>query len=105
MAENAFYKGSSSSKSLFDLVLRLRKVEVEGRIILYMIHTSGKRMIVSGVDELSRGDTTRGVIQGNNLLYYFPFHLGVNQRSSALVPWINSWWAGDKPLIHLSEDG
>ena len=40
--ENAFYKDSSSSRSLFDLVLRLRKVELEGRIILYMIHVSGK---------------------------------------------------------------
>ena len=78
VAENAFCKGSSSSRTLFDLVLRLRKVELEGRIILHMIHVSGKRMIASGVDAFSRGDTTRGVMQGNNLLSYFPFHLGAD---------------------------
>ena len=88
--ENAFYKDSSSRRSLFDLVLRLRKVEVEGRIILHMIHVSRKRMIASGVDALSRGDTTRGVMQGNNLISYFPFHLEADQRSNTLVPWVNS---------------
>ena len=105
MAENAFNKGYSSSKSLFDLVLRLKKVELEGRIILHMMHVSRKRMIASGVDTLLRGDMIRGAMQGNNLLSYFPFHLGVDRWSSALVPWINSWWTKDRPLIHLSEDG
>ena len=80
-------------------------MELEGRIILHMIHVSGKRMIVSGVDALSRRDTTRRVMQGNNLLSYFPFHLDADQRSSALVPWINSWWAGDNAFDTLVGGG
>ena len=66
-------------------------MELEGEIILHMIHVSGKRMIVSGVDALSRGDTTKGVMQENIMLTYFPFHLGADQRSDTLAPLVNSW--------------
>jgi len=44
VVENAFNKGYSSSKLLFDLVLRLKKIELEGRIILHMMHVSRKRI-------------------------------------------------------------
>ena len=70
-----------------------------------MTHVSGKRMITSGVDALSRDDTTKGVIKGNSLLISFPFHLGVNQLNVVLVPWVNSWWTEEKPLVHLTPDG
>ena len=70
---------------------------LEGELMLHMIHVSGERMIESGVDALSRGDTTKGIMQGNSLLNYFPFHLGAYQRSDTLVLWVNSWWTGDKP--------
>ena len=91
VVENAFYKGTLSSETLFDLILRLRTLELEGDIILHMIYVSGKRIIASGVDALSRGDTTVGIMRGNYLMSYFPFHLGADQWSAKLVPWINSW--------------
>ena len=105
VAGYAFYKDISSSETLFKLILRLRNSELESDIILHMIHVSGKRMIASGVDTLSREDTTMGIIRGNSLLFYFPFHLGADQRSSELVPWINSFWTGEEWLVHLSPDG
>ena len=105
VAENSFYKGTSSSETLFGLILRLRKLELEGDIILHMIHVLGKRMIASGVDVLSKRDTTKGVMKGNCVLSYFPFHLGSEQRSTELLPWINSWLSGEEPLVHLSSDG
>lgn len=74
VVENDFYKGSSSSEILSNLVLRMRKVELEGGIILHMIYMSRKRMIASGVDALSREHTTKGVMKRNSLLTYFPFH-------------------------------
>ena len=86
VAETAFYKGSSSNETLFNLVFRLRKVELEGGIILHIIHVSGKRMIASGVDALSKGDTTKGIMKGNSILTYSPFHLGAHQRSKGIVP-------------------
>lgn len=56
-----------------------------------MTYVSGKKMITSGVDALSRGGTAKGVIKGNSLLTSFPFYLGVDQRNVVLVPWVNSW--------------
>ena len=105
VAENAFYKDTSSSETLFGLILRLRKLELKGDIILHMIHVSEKKKIASGVDALSRCDTTKSVMKGNCLLSYFPFHLGTYQRSTELLPWINSWWSEEEPLVHLSPDG
>ncbi len=51
--EAAYWKGTSKSRKLFDLVLRLKKLEVEHDIILHVIHVSGKRMIAQGTDGLS----------------------------------------------------
>ena len=65
---------------------------------------SGKRIIVSGVDVLSRRDTTKDIMKGNSLLSYFSFHLGVDQHSTELVYWINSWWIEDKFLVNLCPD-
>ena len=105
VAGYAFYKDISSSETLFKLILRLIHSELESDIILHMIHVSGKRMIASGVDALSRENTTMGIIRVNSLLFYFSFHLGADQRSSELVPWINSFWTGEEWLVHLSPDG
>ena len=60
VAENIFYQGTSFSETLFGLILRLRKLELEGDIILHVNHVSGKKIISSGVDAMSRGDTTNG---------------------------------------------
>ena len=63
-------------------------------ITLHLIYVSRKRTIVSGVGTLSRGDTTKGIMQGNSMLTFFPFHLRADHRSKTLVPWIKSWWTG-----------
>ena len=58
VAECAYYKDLSSSRSLFFvLVLRLRKLQMASNIILHMIHISGKRMINCKIDGFSRGIT------------------------------------------------
>lgn len=65
---------SLSSEILFNLMLRLQKFDLEVKIILRMIYILGKQIIALGVDALSRDDTTKGFIQGINLLTYFPFY-------------------------------
>ena len=47
-------EGTSKSRKLFELVLRLKKLEVKYHIILHVMHVSGKRMIAQGTDGLSR---------------------------------------------------
>ena len=65
-AEYDFYKDNSSSKTLFNLTLRLRKLQMQGNMILHLIHISGTRMIACGIDGLSRGITNEGVMAGNH---------------------------------------
>ena len=51
-AERAFNKGSSSSKKLHELVVRLREMEMTGHIAPRFIWISGERMIAQGTDGL-----------------------------------------------------
>jgi hypothetical protein len=44
-AESAFWKGTSSSQKLFELVLRLRLLEITHDIKLHVVHVSGRWMI------------------------------------------------------------
>ena len=104
VADYAFYKGSSSSKHLFELILRLRILEMKGSLIIHLIHISGKRMIESGVDGLSRGDITKGVMRGEDILTFVPLNLGADERSPAVIEWVQSWWTGELPLHHMSPD-
>jgi hypothetical protein len=75
VAEAAFYKGSSSNKKLFELVLRLWKLEVNLSLRLHLIHVSGKRMEAQGTDHLSRGIMHTGVLGGVSMLDFIPLHL------------------------------
>ncbi|KAL7557428.1 hypothetical protein ACA910_015263 [Epithemia clementina (nom. ined.)] len=64
-SESAFNKGTSKSKLLFDLALRLRKLEMEGNNYMWV---AGTRMIDLGTDGLSRGDLMNGVLGGGDML-------------------------------------
>ena len=71
----AYYKGFSSSRALFLLVLRLRKMQMAGDMIIHLIHISGKRMISSGIDELSRGVCNERVMNLVPVLNLLPLQL------------------------------
>jgi hypothetical protein len=42
-AESCFHKGSSSSRALHDLVLQLKKIELQAGFTLYDVHVAGIR--------------------------------------------------------------
>ena len=67
-AEGAYYKGNTPSRTLFELVVRLRKLAMGSGLRLHVIHVSGKRMIAQGTDGLSRGEHTEGVMQGRAMI-------------------------------------
>jgi hypothetical protein len=50
-AEAAFFKGTSKSEKLFELVLRLHKIHMHGETVLHLVHVAGRRMISQGTDE------------------------------------------------------
>lgn len=87
-AEAAFWKGTSASPLLFELVLRLKRLEMDHDIILHVIHVSGKRMIAQGTDGLSRADHTQGVMQGRPIEDFIPLHLDPFAREPTLKNWV-----------------
>jgi hypothetical protein len=87
-AESAFWKGHSSSPKLFNLVLRLRKLEMTHGIILHVIHVSGNRMIAQGTDGLSRADHSTGVMQGRDIRDWVPLNKSALDREPKLKTWL-----------------
>lgn len=87
VTERAYFKGTSKNKDLFELVLRLRKLEMKGELFIHLIWVAGTRMIEQGTDGVSRGDLASGVMSGRSMLQYVPLNLGVDARSPALVAW------------------
>ena len=110
--EGAYYKGHSQSRELSDIVFRVHKAQRDGGFILHVIHISGKRMKASGVDGLSRGDLTEGMMAGKDPLSYIPFHKGADERSGGKVSvWVRSWWTTKKgkdfggfPLVAITKE-
>jgi hypothetical protein len=101
VTESAFFKGTSSSTLLFELVLRLRLLEMHAGWKLHVVHIAGTRMIRQGADGLSRGDMLSGVMGGKEMLSFVPLHLSALERSALLKPWVESWWP-DSSLEWLS---
>jgi hypothetical protein len=91
VAEAAYYKGNSDNRHLFDLVLRLRQLEMNGSLRLHVVHVSGTRMIAQGTDGLSRSYYTTGVMAGASMIDFIPLHLSAIDRSPSLLQWLRSW--------------
>ncbi|GFH53884.1 hypothetical protein CTEN210_10360 [Chaetoceros tenuissimus] len=91
-AEAAFYKGSSSSEWLFDLVVRLSVLEMTRNCKIHIIHVAGTRMIAQGADGLSRGALTEGVMKGEAMKSFVPLHQSALDRDPALEPWLRDWF-------------
>jgi hypothetical protein len=89
--ESAFHNGTSTSKRLFELVLRLRALQLEHGAKIHMIHVAGTRMISQGTDGISRGNILEGVMAGKEMLSFIPISQTVCERSRLMLPWIRSW--------------
>jgi hypothetical protein len=103
-AESAFWKGTSTSEMLFELVLRLRELELEYDLILHVVHVAGKRMIDQGADSLSRADNSVGVMKGIDIRRFVPLHQDALQRQDTLKKWLQDICADLKPIFLEPED-
>ena len=90
-AESCFYKGSSTSPLLHELIVRLRKVEMDIGFKLYMVHVAGTRMIDQGTDGLSRGMLLEGVLTGKPMLGYIDLAKGALDRFPPLLDFVKTW--------------
>jgi hypothetical protein len=89
-AEAAFWKGTSKSPLLFDLVLRLKLLKLKHGVHLHVVHVSGQRMIAEGSDDLSRPYHGTGVMLGIDIWFFIPLHLDPVVRacpSRRTCPW------------------
>lgn len=50
-----------------------RKVEMEGNMKLHVIHVAGFHMINDGVETLSRGEISKGVMKEKDIPFSFSF--------------------------------
>ena len=91
VSETVAAKGSSASKPLFDLVVRLFRLEMSCICSIEVVHVAGTRMIAQGTDGLSRGDMYEGIMRGESMLSFVPLHRSAVDRHPPLAPWIHSW--------------
>jgi hypothetical protein len=97
--EAAFFNGTSLSILLFNLVLRLRKLEVDQQCLLHLVHAAGMRMIGQGSDGLSRGNLTKGVMLGRTMTSYVPLSATALEQSPGLEMWIRTWAGLDLQVL------
>lgn len=92
VTEKAFYKGTSKSPKLFDLVLRLRLLQQYVHFKFHVVHVSGSGMIEHGTDGLSRGLPYEGLFEQHvNFLNYLPLHLFPFEGSTTFKDWLLTW--------------
>ena len=60
-------------------------------------------MIEQGTDGVSRGFLAQGIMAGESMLSFIPFHLTAFDRSSNVEPWVKSWCGAG--AISLTPDG
>ena len=89
-AEAAFAKGSSSSRLLSDLVLKLRLAAIQFHFLLRVIHVAGTCMIMQGTDALSQGELHVGSLI-SPAVNAVPLHLAPCQRCPFLYKWVIEW--------------
>ena len=81
VAEATFYKGSSKgSKLLHRLVEILRGFEIDGLLFVYVVWIAGTRMILQGIDGISRGDRDKSMLARKNFLSILPLNESVLER-------------------------
>lgn len=95
VTERAYHRGTSKSKTLFELVLRLHKLEMEGKLFIHLVWVAGTRMIEQGTDGVSRGDLFNGVMGGKSMLEFIPLDHGVDTRGPELVRWFGDGGGGE----------
>lgn len=96
-AESSFYRGSSKSKLLHGLVVRLRRLEMDYNLVIYLIHVAGTRMIAQGTDGGSRGSLLEGVMTGKSMLDFVELSKSAVERYEPLLDWIRNW--SDLPCL------
>lgn len=97
--EKVIYKGNSTSRKLFELVLELRQLELKYGARLIVSHVAGTRMIAQGTDGLSRGNIKEGVSLGIKMLTFCPWNKNALEVQPKLKPWLQTWIGNEAKFL------
>ena len=89
--EGCLYKGNSTSEKLFDLVVRMKKLELKYGCQISVTQVSGLRMIAQGTDGVSRGQWKEGVTAGLKMLSFCPWGKTALEVAPRLKTWLRTW--------------
>jgi hypothetical protein len=64
-----------------------------------ILHVWGERMKAQGTDGVSCGQLKEGVMTGQSMLSFIPFHLSAIERSPLVEPWLQSWLSDDAEVL------
>jgi hypothetical protein len=103
-AEDAYYRGTSPSRALFELVVTLYKLQMKYDLVLHVIWIAGTRMIHQGTDDLSGGGGMGPATKGVSLSVVVPLHFSVLEQSPVVLDWIRKR-TGVLKLEVLSQEG
>jgi hypothetical protein len=99
-ADSAYYRGNSTNKFLFELIVKLRLLDMTSSLRLHLLHIAGTRMVSQGTDAISRGTLPPTLIDTPDWASLVPLHLTAYARCLDLLPWLQSLipCAGITPL-------
>ena len=89
--EGCLYKGNSPVKKLFELVVRVKKLELVYGCQISVTRVSGNMMQAQGTDGVSRGLFKEGVTTGLNMLSFCPWDKSALEASPGLKGWLTSY--------------
>jgi hypothetical protein len=104
VAERTYFRGSSKNSKLHQLILGLRKMEMEGDLRIHFIWISGKRMIGQGSDGLSRGELSSGVMAGEEFLHFLPMNETAFEREPTLQSRMKGWLGSKEWKVATTAD-
>ena len=103
VGESCLYKGNSTSVKLFDLIVRLKLVEMKYGIKVWVTHVAGTRMQSQGTDGVSRGNMRLGVTAGKDMIEFCPWAKNPLEASPILKGWVKKW-AGEQSIFLSTRD-
>lgn len=91
VAESTYFKGLARSCKLHEMIVGLRKLEMEGGLIIHFLLISGKQMTEQRTDRLSHREFASRIIQGDSFLGYLPFNKTVLSCQLSLKRTVLTW--------------
>ena len=65
--EEEIHKGNTSSRKLFEHVIKIKQLQIKHNFIWFVMHCSRRRTIAQGTDGVSRGLLNQGPLLGKPL--------------------------------------